>query len=224
MKKIFIVFVLCMFLGGFAVAQEVQRAEIFGGYSYMNADTNGLTSRQSASGWDSSVSVNLHRYLAVESAVSGYYRNNLLNSGVNVWDYGFLAGPRFNFRQAFFHALFGMDRLTGSTTSLSASQNSFATAIGGGVQVRVAPHYAVRTSADWLLTRQNIADPSGPRSNQNNFRVSVGLVYSFGSNIRGAAYMRTPDKDASPEQAPRTQPIQRSGCGTLWNCTGGDQK
>jgi hypothetical protein len=215
-----------MLLSGFALAQEVQRTEIFGGYSYLNADTNGLTSRQSASGWDSSVSVNLLRYVAVEGDVSGYYRSNLLNSGVNVWDYGFLAGPRFNFRQAFVHALFGVDRLTGSTSSLSASQNSFATAFGGGVQMTVAPHYAVRTSADWLLTRHNLADPNGPSTNQNSFRVSVGLVYRFGPDIGSVAYLRKPaNKNAFPGQAsPVTQPIQRSNCGTLWNCTGGEQK
>jgi len=228
MKKCFVIVVLCMLLNGVVLAQELRRADLFAGYSYMSADMQGPTgsaSRQSANGWESSFSVNLHKYLAAEGDVSGYYRGNLLGSGVNIWDYSFLGGPRLNFRPAFFHALFGANHLTGNASDLSASQNNFAVAIGGGVQVKVAPRYYVRTSADWIRTSNNLTNPTGSSVTQNNFRVSVGLVYRFGPDIRGAAYMREPARDASSGQAsPADQPAQRSGCGVLWNCPGSNQK
>jgi S1-C subfamily serine protease len=48
----------------------------------------------------------------------------------------------------------------------------------------VAPHWAVRGSADYVLTRHNIFNLipgfSGPTYTQNNFRVSAGIVFSFG--------------------------------------------
>ena len=223
MKKSFLVFVFCMLLAGVAFTEEVRRADIFAGYSYMSADMQGSagsTSRQNANGWESSFSVNLHKYFAAETDVSGHYRGNLLGSGVNIWDYNLLGGPRFNLRPAFFHVLFGVNHLTGNALDLSASQSNFALAIGGGVQVKVVPRYYVRTSVDWIRTSNNLADPTGPRVNQNNFRVSVGLAYHFGPDIRGAAYMREPANDQSPRQAPAAdRPSQRSGCGVLWNCT-----
>lgn len=154
--------------------QEVPRAEIFGGYSYVNFDTNGLTtSRQSANGWETSVSGNFNRLFALEGDVSGYYKTY---SDVNVHDFAFVGGPRINFRPFFVHALVGFDHL-GADQNLG-SQNSFAGAFGGGVQWKVASRWAVRASSDYVLTRHNIL--GGPAFTQNNFRVSAGIVFFLG--------------------------------------------
>ncbi len=174
-----------------AFGQGVPRAEIFGGYSYLNVDTNGLTSRQSFNGWESSVSGNFNKWLAAEANVSGYYKTYNVDLGsllpgavlnVSVHDYGFLGGPRINVRPVFFHALLGVDRLTASALGFSASQNSFAAAFGGGGQWKVSPQWAVRTSADYVLTRHNTF--GGPRVTQNNIRVSAGVVFRFGRVVR----------------------------------------
>lgn len=171
-----------------AVAQEIrfQGVDVFGGYSYVSVDTNGLTSsRQSANGWEASLSVNLHKYFAAEVDGSGYYKNyNVLGTAVDVSDYGFAAGPRFNYRGLFFHSLFGLDHLTGSA-GISDSQNGFALIEGGGVQVPVARRWAVRGSVDWVLTHHNIF--GGPQFDQNNVRVSAGLVYTWRPRDHGAA-------------------------------------
>jgi len=165
--------------------QEVPKAEVFGGYSYLNVDTNGLSSRQSANGWEASVSGNFNKRFAVEGDVSGYYKTFpvflglVVPGGVSVHDYGFLGGPRINFRPVFFHALLGADRLTGSAVGVSASQNGFAGAFGGGVQWKVGPQWAVRASGDYVLTRHNIF--GGPRVTQHNFRASAGVVFTFGA-------------------------------------------
>jgi len=184
-------------------SQEVPRAEIFGGYSYLNADTNNLASpsRQSANGWEVSVSGNFNKWFAVEGDFSGYYKTYSVNTAVllpglglgiidlHIHDYGFLGGPRFNLRPVFVHALVGGDHLTGSVNipsvgSGSASQDSFAGAFGGGVEWKVSPHWAVRGSADYVLTRHNILNliptVSLPDKTQNNFRASVGVVFLLG--------------------------------------------
>ena len=160
-----------------AFSQE-SKADLFGGYSYLNIDTNGLTSRQSANGWEASVSGNLNPWFAAEADVNGYYKNQILGFAISVRDYSFAAGPRFNFRPFFVHALIGADRLSGSASGISAAQESFTGVLGGGIQWKVHGPLSVRASADYAFTNHNIF--GGPAYAQNNVRASAGLVYSFG--------------------------------------------
>jgi hypothetical protein len=200
MKTALIAFVLWGFcLSGLVFAQDFQRAEVFGGYSYLNIDTNGLTSRQSMNGWETSLSVNFNKWVAAEGDFSGYYKGyGALGVSARASDYGYVFGPRFNYRPndsftVFGHTLFGGDHLGGSVSgslfgypvSASASQNGFAMAFGGGVQQRIAKHFAVRGGADWVLTHHNVF--GGNSVDQNNFRLSVGVVYTFGGVGKQAA-------------------------------------
>jgi hypothetical protein len=176
-------------VGCSAFAQDYPRAEVFGGYSYLNFDINQLGPRQSANGWEASVSGNVNRWFAIEGDVAGYYKTYhidlnpiLLGLGsfdVNYHDYSYLGGPRINFRPAFVHALVGGDHLSENVLGLSFSQDGFAAAFGGGIEWKVAPQWAVRGSGDYVLSRHNLF--GGSRVNQNNFRASVGIVYLFGA-------------------------------------------
>ncbi len=171
-------FLFCLFVSGFAFGQD-SRVDLFGGYSYVNIDTNGLTSRQNANGWEAAISGNFNKWFAVEGDVSGYYKSYL---GVKVTDYSYAGGPRINLRPIFIHALFGGDHLTGSASGVSESQDGAAGLVGGGVQWKVSGPWSVRGSADYAFTRHNIF--GGPSVTQNNFRASVGIVYSFGRTER----------------------------------------
>ena len=160
--------------------------EIFGGYSYLNFDTNKLSSRQSFNGWESSVALHVNRWLAAEGSISGYYKNYSLDLTAlglgrlqtNVHDLDFLGGPRINFQRMFFHALLGIEHLTASGLGYSAAENSFAAAFGGGGQWRINRQWAVRASADFLVTRHNLLNAQTPIT-QNNIRTSGGVVYTF---------------------------------------------
>src|SRR5271170_3013495 len=166
-------FLFCVVASGFAFGQD-SRADMFGGYSYLNIDTNGLSSRQNANGWESSISGNFNKWFAAEAAVSGYYKNyDVLGVGVAVTDYSYLAGPRVNFKPLFVHALVGGDHLSGSALGASVSQDGLAGAFGGGVQWRFSERLSFRTSADYVFTRHNIL--GGPSVAQNNVRASVGI-------------------------------------------------
>ncbi|MGH9733103.1 MAG: outer membrane beta-barrel protein [Candidatus Acidiferrales bacterium] len=201
-----------------ARAQDASKLDVFVGYSYLNVDTNGadfqslgITSRQSANGWEGSVSSRVYKWLAAEADFSGYYKAYDFSSvgfgTVDVRDYGFLGGPRVNLGPAFIHGLVGADHLTGSAMGTSESQDSFAAAFGGGLQIPVAPRFAIRASADYVLTRHNIfkiVEPALPNYTQNNFRASVGIVFRFGAS-RGTVsrVSREPESVASGnEEAP----------------------
>lgn len=177
------------------MAQNVPKAEVFAGYSYLNVDTNDLSSRQSANGWEASVSGNFNRRFAVEFDGSGCYKSysvDLTSYGLGLTnlkftDYSYLAGPRINFGPLFVHGLFGGDHLTGTASvlgqSVTASQDSFAGAFGGGIQWKLVHNLYFRTSADYVLSRHNLYRlfiPTAPSASQNNFRVSAGIVFAFG--------------------------------------------
>ncbi len=160
------------------------RLEVFGGFSFLNAGTSGLSSRQNVLGFEGSVAVNVNTWIAAEANFGGYYKTlTILNVGTFPFhDYTAMAGPRLNMHKAFFHALVGIDRLAGVTNfySVTASSNSvLAGAAGGGVQWNIAQQLALRTSADYVMSRFGGVS-------QNNFRVSLGIVFEAGSvNRRG---------------------------------------
>jgi PDZ domain len=176
----------CLITSRGAFPQDESRGEVFGGYSYLNIDTNGLSSRQSANGWEASVSGNFSKWFAVEGDVSGYYKADSVDLAalelgtleVRVTDYSYGAGPRINVRPFFIHALFGGDHLTGNALGFSRSQDGLAGLAGGGGEWKVSGPWSVRASADYIFTRHNIF--GGPSVTQNNYRASVGIVYRFG--------------------------------------------
>jgi hypothetical protein len=84
MRKFALVVGAVLGLCGSAFGQDVPRAEVFGGYSYLNIDTNGLSSRQSANGWEAAISGNFNNWFGVEGDVAGYYKTT---AGVSVRDY-----------------------------------------------------------------------------------------------------------------------------------------
>src|SRR6266581_4073095 len=172
--------------------ENVPRLEAFAGFSYLNAGTGGLSSRQNVVGFEASVAMHVNRWLAGEANFGGYYKTLvIIPTGTFAFhDYTAMAGPRFNIRKAFFHALVGIDHLPCSaifyspnasscTTTPSYSDTVLAGTGGGGVQWNISRQLALRTSADYVLSRfQGLM--------QNNFRVTLGIVFEAGSvNSRG---------------------------------------
>jgi hypothetical protein len=209
-------FLLCLVVSGLAFGQD-SRADLFGGYSYVNIDTNGLSPRQSANGWEASISGNFNKWFAVEGEGSGYYKSySATLSGVTanakVTDYSFAGGPRINLKPVFIHALFGGDHLNatasatsgGGSVSGSGSQDGLAGLVGGGVQWRVSGPWSVRASADYVFTRHNIF--GGPSVTQNNYRAGAGIVYSFGAKHASEKPVSVRPSSPPPEQPRPTYP------------------
>lgn len=69
----------------------------------------------------------------------------------------------------------------GQVNASASSQHPFALALGGGLDIAVNRHFAVRVAeVDWLLTRfTNIWTNT---NNQNNFRYLAGGVFTFGGH------------------------------------------
>jgi hypothetical protein len=204
MKKTLIIVFSCCLFSSLSDGQDLARGEVYGGYSYSSVSTSGLTpSRQNYNGWETSFSMNLKHWIGAESDVSSYFQNfDLVAPGttssvnLNMRGYDFLVGPRISYRPVFVHALFGIDRLSATAPGLDATQNKFASALGGGVQWYFSRYLGVRISTDYLFTHHNIF--GGASALQNNLRAGAGLVYRFGSNSR--------PEGKAPAARPRPEP------------------
>jgi hypothetical protein len=91
----------------------------------------------------------------------------------------YLFGPRVNFREGrvtpFAQVLLGA--MWASDAIVLGSKTAFGTTAGGGIDVKVSRHFAVRpVQAEYFLTKF----PDGADNRQNNFRYSAGVVFRFG--------------------------------------------
>ncbi len=184
-----------------AFSQDTPLAEVFFGYSYLNADLNDIGPRQSANGGNFSFVANMNQWVGAETNFSGYYKRKSID-GVNVYlrDFALTFGPRLHYKWAFVHALFGIDDFGGSALGVSATNSSFASALGGGALFKFSKYVGLEGSGDYVLSRHNLF--GGPPFTQNNFRVSAGVVFTFGhttGTIASPTQQRQPATRASLE-------------------------
>lgn len=176
MRKIALLVTMLM-LGSLFVAaqQDASKFDLFGGYSYFNGSTSGVTNRFSLNGWNAQATYNFTRWLGATADFGGYYGSPF---NVSSHDYTFLFGPTINIRTPhatpFVHALFGVDRFHATALGGSINDTAFAMAMGGGVDIPVKGMFSVRAGQfDWLRE-------SHFNNSQNNFRFSTGVVFRFG--------------------------------------------
>ncbi len=161
-----------------APAQECPPVQIFGQYSHLSVDAKSITSRQGTNGFEVGLDTLLTESFAVEFEFSHYHGDYVTvpaNSGVS--DDFYLAGPRFNFKWLFVHGLFGGDHLYDVAFRNGVAQQGFAGAIGGGADRRIKGPWSIRGSVDYVFSRHSVFN--GPTFTQNNFRLGVGIAYTF---------------------------------------------
>lgn len=179
---------LATVFAGWTYAQQesgrVPQFEVAGTYSYVRANAADSGGGLNLDGGSASFAYNFSDSLAFV-ADGGAYRFSGLPSGLDSTMYTYLFGPRYTFRKAsrvtpFVQVLLGGGRLNASSGGISAGENAFSMAVGGGVDVPLRRHFSLRViEAEYLLTRfDNVL---GASATQNNVRVSAGLVFRFGS-------------------------------------------
>ena len=162
---------------------QVPKGNVFIGYSYLNADTN-TRSRANVNGWNGSIEGKILPFVGVVADFSGHYTSQLecaaavncptvLNGRLD----SYLFGPRVSASvgrlRPFAHALFGAAHTNANGgIGASLSDTSFATALGGGADFRIAPIVGWRVQADFLRTQFFT-------NTQNDVRVSTGIVLRF---------------------------------------------
>jgi len=177
------------------------RIELFLGYSFWRAmppyDVNRIAWMH---GGSASLALNLTNWMGLVADFGGYDDSRVSGSGGVVASGGntftYLFGPRFSLRKykrvtPFGQVLFGvvhaspvtLSGCTGAGCTPLSSDTTFAMTAGGGVDLKLNRHIAIRLfQAEYLMTRfADISTITENRIIQNNVRLSTGLVFSFGS-------------------------------------------
>lgn len=185
-KRIALCLATLAFLSGVASAQETPKVEVFGGYAYQRTDFS--VAGANSNGFDASVTANLNRWVGIVADfqyVTGSGKSSFfsLNFKEDSDQFMYTFGPKVTFRNKtrvtpFAHALFGAAHREGNTTfgttRFSFSDNAFAMALGGGVDVKLYRNLAWRVAqVDYRLTRFG-------GGAQDNVQISTGLVFQFG--------------------------------------------
>lgn len=174
-------------LVGFAPRAAHAQVELFGGYSYMRPSVTftgpavtcpiGVPScppavvsdRANLNGWELTGVYNAYHWIGVAADFTGDYGTvDGLSTHVNTY----LFGPQVRLHapvSPFAHALFGVAHETVG----GAEDSAFATAIGAGIDVHVAPFVSFRPiQLDYLVTRFGSGTQSQPRA-------SAGIMLHF---------------------------------------------
>lgn len=148
---------------------------------------------QNLYGWHATIGENGLSWLGAVLDFSGDYANRTVNFGTkavpdnirfNAGAYPFLFGPRFYDRKFSRFAVFAEPLIggvyirantAGGTTPFSETKWAFA--LGGGADIDLSPHLAVRVEGDWI--RSHFAETLA-QDYQNNYRISGGLVFKIG--------------------------------------------
>jgi hypothetical protein len=168
--------------------------------------TFGVTSN--FNGWNAEVQYNLNRYLGVVADGAKHSGQLITSPNVNLTqlpnsnDYSLMGGPVLSYKVGritpFVHGLAGVDRAhlsAGSVPGLfglaaPVVDHALAAAVGGGIDFKVSPHFAVRLGQfDYFYTAHNLnsfyAASFRPgelptlATRQNNLRFAAGFVIRF---------------------------------------------
>jgi hypothetical protein len=204
------------------------KVELFLGYSRFgvgfNSSTGTIGNRMvGLNGGSASLAFNFNRFVALIADIGGYDDSQLLLTGTGAnlpitanasgTAFTYLFGPRFTLGKERRVSVFAQVLVGGvhasavtvancSCTPLPA-QNALAMTGGGGVDIRLTHHIALRPiQAEYMLTRF-AAIPSGSNANQNDLRLSSGLVFRFGGKSLSA-----PPQPTAAVQPPPPPPVE----------------
>jgi len=177
-RKIGLSLVLCLLFGFSASAQD-SKADAYVGFQYTRQNLSFATNMTGGVGQFAYYPTN---WLGVVGEVSGASNNRI--AGTSLITY--MAGPRVALRHGRFHpyaqVLIGDARFSSFQAGVGsvpvdptghATTNGFAAAVGGGVDLNVVHHFAIRLiQVDYLFTHLGGAT-------QNNLRLSSGFVFRF---------------------------------------------
>lgn len=190
--KLFIAISLLVFaaLPQVAIAQSAPASswEVGAGYNYLHTNAPpAVCGCFSMNGGNASVAYHLRPSFGIVAQFQGLRNGDVNASGHDLTLLTYLAGPRYTYvsrtnRLApFGEVLVGGSHASGglyaSSSVASSSTNSFAASMGGGLDLALTQHIALRVvQLDYLLTLQ----PNGVNSRQNNLGVSTGFVLHAG--------------------------------------------
>jgi hypothetical protein len=160
-----------------AVTYSAQRGTVLGGGDFW------------AQGGSAEVAATFYHGLGMAMNIAGTHTSNISPSGVALTTVTSTFGPRYTwshplhqksvkgfslFGQTLIGVAQGLDSVFPSPAGAQSDAQDFALQAGGGVDLLLSRHFAVRAlQADWVRTQF----PNGASNVQNNLRLGAGIVF-----------------------------------------------
>jgi hypothetical protein len=202
--------IACLLLtfGGLLAAQEVPKADLFLGYSFMRYNSVSPISAHTGTGGLGGFAWNFKEHVAGEAQLGVYHNANVEKLQFVTTTFDYLFGMRISVGRTktvnpWCHALVGSQAAWNSVavnsplvinpsplppiSRYSRSQNAFAASVGGGSDLRLSRHILCRPlQIDYLRSKFagiKATVPSGTNGSRflNNVRYAAGIVFTFGT-------------------------------------------
>jgi opacity protein-like surface antigen len=173
-----------------ARAQDAPKWEIFGGYTYVRSNIIVSGTPFNLNGGSGSVAYNLTNWFGLVGDIGVTHQGAVAGKPFSLTITTYEFGPRVSWRNhthltPFTQILFGGGHAGGTlyTTSLGTglaplgTSNDFNFSVGGGVDWKVAHNFSIRLAQAEYLHTQFL---NGNNNSQSNFRLSTGVIFSFG--------------------------------------------
>ena len=189
MKPLTLVLGTLVMSGAVLYAQEVAtpKYEVGLDYSWLHVNSANSTFQRTGNGGSGYFEYNLNSTIGLVGDFGGYANTR---AGINDKALTYLFGPRFNWRHSrlnpYVQFLFGGAYAWAGPTGNSNTQNAFATAAGGGLDVKWTEHISIKPiQVEYVMTQFDSARLGGSTASfgghQNDIRYSAGVVFQFGS-------------------------------------------
>jgi opacity protein-like surface antigen len=179
MRKVAFVAVFLLGFCTWAMAADVPKAELFGGYSFYSCNSDILKGSCNLNGFTGAASANATKWIGAVGEINANYGS--VDNANSVKVISFLLGPRVYLRKfdrftPFAHALVGDSYINAKNNRERVTkEHDFTLAVGGGIDLKVAKKITVRpVQLDYVTVDQK------HYSRLNNVRYSVGIVFTFG--------------------------------------------
>jgi hypothetical protein len=173
-----------------AKAQDAPKWEIFGGYTFMHSNIVVSGATFNMNGGSGSVAYHLTHWFALVGEVGATHQGAVVSKPFSLTVTTYEFGPRVTWRNhshltPYAQVLIGGGHAGGTlyTSSLGTglapigASNDFNFSAGGGVDWKINHAFSVRVGqAEYLHTQF----PNGINASQSNFRLSTGVVFTFG--------------------------------------------
>ena len=179
--------------GQAVTAPDPPKVEIFGGYGYLRGSTLFTGERINLHGASFSAAYYINHWLGIVGDVGVYHAGNIADQfSLTLWSYQ--GGPRLRLQNDTRFTPYGQFLIGGGhaggtlyTSPLGpglapiGTNNSFLFTVGGGVDCRLNNRIGVRiVQAEYL--RSEFLNGSTVGHQQNNLRLSAGLILNFGKH------------------------------------------
>jgi outer membrane immunogenic protein len=184
MRKLTLFAILILASAVASYGQEIPRVEVFAGYTGLRSnEPPGACGCFWLKGGSASVTYNLNSWVGLTGDFGAGHSGNVNATGLDLTVTSYLFGPRVSYRK---HGKFtpfaqfllgGVHQSGGLNDAVGGSANEFALSLGGGLDVKVFHHIAIRP---FQMEYSHTGFTNSVNDRQNNLRFSAGVVFGLG--------------------------------------------